>query len=236
MLIFAHIFAGTVFGLIFMQLNGDTRFIPICIAGSILPDFIDKPLGYIFFPQLFDSGTIFFHTLVFVAFVFIVALVLQRYWYTLLGIAFAGTVLLHQILDDMWNMPVTWFYPLFGPFPSIHIANYFGVYFIKETTSVSEWFFFLSTLVLLWLVYIDRYPNSLTTLIRDWMILFLYTVLFLLCIFGIYSLVCAFCGIGNVLIPYSNFENNVALALVTTAECIILIKNPLVANRLNSKK
>ena len=124
MLIFAHIFAGAVLGLVLARIIGDSRFITVCIAGSILPDLIDKPLGLILFPQALDNARTFSHTLLIVGIITVLALIAWRSRRTpLLIFGFAGAVLLHQILDVMWYEPVTWFYPLFGTrVPSFQIS------------------------------------------------------------------------------------------------------------------
>ena len=48
MFIFAHVFAGALLGLAFWHLTKDRRAIPVCIAGSVIPDTIDKSLGLLF--------------------------------------------------------------------------------------------------------------------------------------------------------------------------------------------
>ena len=227
MLIFAHIFAGAVVGLLLARIIGDSRFIPVCIAGSILPDFIDKPLGLIFLPQALDNARTFGHTLLVVGIITALALIAWRSSRrTILIFGLAGAVLLHQILDEMWHVPVTWFYPFGGTFQPRHEANFYVSYFWLEITSPPEWIFLFSTLVLLWLVYSDRLPGPLNVSIQGWRAPLLYVVLVLLCILGVYFLVCAGTGMENLVASNNNPESNLILGLVALAGCAILIKIP----------
>jgi len=47
----------------------------------------------------------------------------------------------HQILDAMWAMPVTWYFPLLGPYEPQEYINYFGGALLAEVSSLSEWIF-----------------------------------------------------------------------------------------------
>ncbi|MFA4824271.1 MAG: metal-dependent hydrolase [Methanoregula sp.] len=226
MLIFAHIFAGAVLGLVLARIIGDSRFIPVCIAGAILPDLIDKPLGYILLPHTLDSGTTIFHSFIIVVIAFIIALILLRFWHTLLGIAVACMLLLHQIMDEMWHVPVTWSFPLTGPFQPIHYANFFETYFWQEITTPYEWIFLFLIIVLLCEWYSDSYPDSLTSFNRRWRAPLLSVGLLFLCILGLYSLVCAGTGMGNIMAPYNGPESNLLLGLVALAGFGIIIKIP----------
>jgi hypothetical protein len=74
---------------------------------------------------------------------------LWKYRHTLLGMAFAGAVFLHQILDAMWSVPATWYFPLMGPFPVFIIPDYVGHYFWLEVSCPSEWVFAGASLLLI---------------------------------------------------------------------------------------
>ena len=63
MLIFAHIFAGALLGLGLWHLTNDRRAVIFCIALSILPDLIDKTLGFLL-PAVLGGGRTGFHALV----------------------------------------------------------------------------------------------------------------------------------------------------------------------------
>ena len=68
----------------------------------------------------------------------------------------AGGILVHQVLDEMWNLPVNWFYPLFGPFQGPVIPDYIGTYFWFEITNPSEWIFMIGSVAILLILYRDE--------------------------------------------------------------------------------
>jgi len=148
MLIFAHVFCGALIGLAFWHLTNDRRALPICILGAILPDLLDKSLALLFLGIL-GSGRTICHSLIFVAILFVAGILLWHYRHTLLGIAFVCAIFTHQILDAMWTVPSTWFYPLLGPFPTYMIPDYIGHYFWLELSTLSEWVFAGASLVIL---------------------------------------------------------------------------------------
>ena len=148
MFIFAHVFAGALLGLVFWHLTNDRRAIPVCIAGSILPDLIDKSLGLLF-PSLLSSGRTVFHSLGLVVFILLFTLIFVRYDLRLLGVGFACAILLHQVFDEMWTLPANWFYPLLGPFQGSMIPNYILTYFWLEITNPSEWLFMVGSVVIM---------------------------------------------------------------------------------------
>jgi inner membrane protein len=88
--------------------------IRILLTGSLLPDIIDKPIGRLFFREIFSNGRIFSHTLLFLIIITVGGLILYRTrsktW--LLVLAF-GTFT-HLILDGMWTSPHTLLWPLYG--------------------------------------------------------------------------------------------------------------------------
>jgi len=148
MFIFAHIFAGALLGLVFWHLTNDRRAIPICIAGSIIPDLVDKSLGLLF-PSVLCSGRTIFHSLGLVLLILIFMIVFVRSNLPLLGIGFVCAILLHQIFDEMWRLPANWYYPLLGPFQGTMIPEYVSTYFWFEITNPSEWLFMLGSVVIL---------------------------------------------------------------------------------------
>jgi hypothetical protein len=222
MLIFAHVFAGAAFGLVLGWFLCDTRLIPLCIAASVIPDFIDKPLGYILLPQALDSGRTYFHALIAVAMITALAFVVWRFRRGNLLFFAAGAVLLHQILDGMWREPVTWFYPVLGPFQPYHYINYFGTYFWVEVTSVSEWVFLFATLLLLSLIYVSRLTPPFPPPASRLMVAVNYITLLLLAVLGFSCLWSGITGAGNALAPDNTPEKNVIMGVVAlTGFCIL---------------
>ena len=146
MLFAAHIFAGALLGLVFWHLVHDRRAVPFCMAGSILPDLMDKPLG-LMLPSLLPGGRTAFHALIIVGIMllFIVIFVRSRW----LGAGVACGVLLHQVLDEMWTLPPNWLYPLLGPFQGQMIPDFIGTYFWVEISDPSEWLFVIGSVMIL---------------------------------------------------------------------------------------
>jgi hypothetical protein len=149
MFIFAHLFAGVLLGLGFWHLTNDRRAVPVCIFASLLPDLMDKSLGLLF-PFVLGGGRTVFHSLLMVGVVLLLCLLLfVRSRFVLLGVGVACALLLHQVFDEMWKLPVTWFYPLFGPFRGQMIPDYVGSYFWLEITNPSEWMFLIASVAIL---------------------------------------------------------------------------------------
>ena len=88
--------------------------IRLLLIASLLPDIIDKPLGLFLFHDLFGTGRMFFHTLLFLSVITLVGLYLyisrKKTW--LLVLSF-GTFT-HLIFDAMWQTPQTFLWPLYG--------------------------------------------------------------------------------------------------------------------------
>jgi inner membrane protein len=86
------------------------------IAGSILPDLIDKPLGQRFLKPYFKNGRIYCHTAVFALLVLAAGAARlrrdddQRLFLLALG------VVCHHLGDRIWNEPETAWWPARGPF------------------------------------------------------------------------------------------------------------------------
>lgn len=140
MYLIAHLFTGILLGLGVFHLTRDRRAFPICIAGALLPDLLDKPL-MLLVPGIFGSTRTIGHSLLLVTILLLAGFLL---WYrsrTPLGIAFAVSVLFHQVLDLMWTLPVTWFFPLYGMFPVLPVSGGFLPFLWIELTNPSEWVF-----------------------------------------------------------------------------------------------
>lgn len=103
----------------FFQKGFDFRF---ALIGAMLPDLIDKPLGLLLLKDQLSYGRIYAHTLLFFLLLLIPGLWFYRKkgrsWLLVLALGSFG----HLILDDIWNAPVTLFWPLLGwQFPKIDL-------------------------------------------------------------------------------------------------------------------
>lgn len=111
--------------IIFLALGARRIDYRVVLLGAIISDLIDKPIGRIFFADKFESGRLYGHTLlVATAALLLIQLVLRgataRRWFIL-----PICMLVHQMLDAMWNEPIAWFWPLFGSkFPADPKENY----------------------------------------------------------------------------------------------------------------
>jgi inner membrane protein len=96
--------------------------IRLLLIGSLLPDIIDKPVGYL----AFHNGRVFSHTLLFAVVTLAFGIYLyRRYRQTWLLALNIGT-LVHLVLDYMWLSPQVIFWPLLGvEFPRFQEANWF---------------------------------------------------------------------------------------------------------------
>ncbi len=111
--------------------------IRLLLFGSLLPDIIDKPVGYWLFPEALGSGRIFGHTLLFllvllVAGVAVYAWSRRRQWRARavadrfgagpaggsMGLlVVAAGVFAHLVQDRMWSCWQTLLWPFMGSFP-----------------------------------------------------------------------------------------------------------------------
>ncbi len=153
MLILGHLVIGLIIGFILYEIFHARTIIVFCAIGSILPDIFDKLIGRVIFYSSLDNGRIFFHSLGIVLLFAIVGLLFWKYYrsFAFLGVGFG--VLVHQVVDMIWKDPVTWYYPLLGPYPSDFASDYFGQAILAEITSVTEWIFFVALLVLAIVLY-----------------------------------------------------------------------------------
>lgn len=108
----------------FLARRADIR---LLLLGSLLPDVIDKPIGQLLFRETFSNGRIFSHTLLFFILVTTIGTYLFRArgktWF--LAIAF-GTVT-HLVFDQVWNIPKTLFWPLYGfAFEKVNLSGWTG--------------------------------------------------------------------------------------------------------------
>jgi len=107
MLLFAHLGLALLIARPFKRV--DLAFLTV---GSMLPDIIDKPLGFMLFGTM-NHGRIFAHTLLFLL---VLAALAVSIWDIRLASLGAG-VLIHLALDSMWDSQVILLWPLLGSFP-----------------------------------------------------------------------------------------------------------------------
>jgi hypothetical protein len=222
MFIFAHVFAGALLGLVFWHMTNDRRAIIICIAGSILPDVIDKSLGLLF-PSVLGGGRTVFHSLSIVFIILIVALLFVRSNLRLMGLGLACAILLHQVFDEMWTLPANWFYPLLGPFQGSMIPDYILTYFRFEITNPSEWLFMFGSVVILVKSY-QCMTLILVPFLSDHIKTGAYT--FIVVLFGGIGLYLVAAGLtgpaGTFITPLYNQMTNVMAGLLALSGAIIM--------------
>ncbi|MDN7012749.1 metal-dependent hydrolase [Methanoculleus sp. FWC-SCC3] len=141
MFVACHLFLGLVLGLAIAGRLGDRRLIGFSALGAVLPDLIDKPVGHLLLGGSLNSGRLFGHGLLFLTILAVAGIALYRRRESFALLAVTAGVLSHQVLDAMWAMPVTWYFPLLGPYEPYEFTNYFGGAILAEISSLSEWIF-----------------------------------------------------------------------------------------------
>jgi hypothetical protein len=139
MFFFFHLFAGIILGLLIADLLHDRRWVIPFVIGSLLPDLIDKPFGYILFGDIIGSGRTYAHGLLFFIILLIAGILLWKYRSHPAGLALAAGILLHQILDLIWQDPKVWYYPLAGPLKTRSVEDYAFVLLKTDISARSEW-------------------------------------------------------------------------------------------------
>lgn len=131
-----------------------TKYVDIrwLLVGSLLPDIIDKPVGL----YLLANGRVICHTLVFVILLTGIGFYLLRKHQQRWMLALAAGGFMHLILDSMWNVPATLFWPLLGfSFPQEEVTGWWGnlwVNYFKPPTFIPEIIGFSILIILLWLL------------------------------------------------------------------------------------
>ncbi len=141
MLLLCHIFIGALLGLLIYRWKGEIMAVPLAALGAILPDLVDKPLGHLLLQETLDNGRIFGHSLLFTGMVFTIVAVVGWKKYSPLVIALLAGLISHLILDAMWMLPTTLFWPLLGPFPQESYPDYFSTSVVRELLAPSEYAF-----------------------------------------------------------------------------------------------
>jgi inner membrane protein len=86
----------------------------LLMVGAMLPDIIDKPVGQYFFRETFENGRIFSHTLLFLLILTGIGFYLLKAHRQAWMLTLAAGTAMHLILDQMWTVPRTLFWPLMG--------------------------------------------------------------------------------------------------------------------------
>jgi hypothetical protein len=84
---------------------------------------MDKPTWLFAFSDNFPSGRDYGHTFLFNLLLFICGLVLIKYKKSWLLIVSLSSII-HLILDQMWDCPVTLWWPLLGPFQKVETTGW----------------------------------------------------------------------------------------------------------------
>lgn len=82
--------------------------------GALLPDLIDKPVGKVLFASILANGRIIGHTMLFSLLLALIGIYIYKKNKGLGGITLAAGSFLHLVEDQMWDQPLTLFWPLFG--------------------------------------------------------------------------------------------------------------------------
>ncbi len=154
MFLLCHLAAGIVLGLILAGAVGGRRaVVAACALGAILPDLVDKPLGYIILADSVGYGRIYTHTLLFLVLALGVGLLVFWRFRSPIVLAGATGVASHQALDTMWLYPANWLYPFLGSFTAGAESRDLWSLLITELSEPSEWILFaalfIATLLLL---------------------------------------------------------------------------------------
>jgi hypothetical protein len=142
MYFFFHLFTGIILGLLLADLLHDNRWLFPCALGGVLPDLIDKPVGYVLLPGIIGYGRFLFHSLSVLVVIIAAGFVLLKYRGSVVVLAAGTGILSHQILDSMWREPVSWLDPFLGPFTAHRPIppDYFLLLIRQNFENPSEWF------------------------------------------------------------------------------------------------
>lgn len=112
MLVFGHVGFTIAIFYTFQRIRFQRFYIDyrLVILGSLLPDIIDKPIGYILFQKYYENGWIYGHTLLFSLMLLISGYLIETK-YLVLGLS----TFLHLVEDGVvTHMPRTFLWPLLG--------------------------------------------------------------------------------------------------------------------------
>jgi inner membrane protein len=138
------------------------------MLGSMLPDIIDKPLGLWLLKDTLNTGRAYGHTLLFLILLLLSGLMLlaarRSTWLLLLA---AGTFM-HELLDGMWNTPVTFYWPLYGTsFPGESTGDFLGRMLTELIHVPAIWIGELAGLIMLvWILCLILSKGELGLMLR----------------------------------------------------------------------
>lgn len=147
-----HVLSGVMLGSYIAARTGERSAIHAGIAGSILPDLVDKPLGLVLAGTV-GYGRTYSHTLLAVFILSCVyacsrALAPRSSRMPTLILATVTGVLVHQVLDAMWRLPAAWFWPLLGGFPAGEVIPLIP-YILADILQPAEWIAGIASIVIL---------------------------------------------------------------------------------------
>jgi uncharacterized membrane protein len=148
MFLLCHLAAGIALGILLAGAVGGRRaVVAACAFGAILPDLIDKPLGYIILSGSVGYGRIYTHTFLFLFLALAIGLLLLRGFRSPVVLAAAVGVASHQFLDTMWLYPRNWLYPFLGPFRAGAESRDLWSLLMTEFSEPSEWILFAALFI-----------------------------------------------------------------------------------------
>jgi len=127
----------------------DLRFL---LIGALLPDIIDKPLGHIFLREELSSGRTIAHSLLFLVVIALAGWLVYRLQHRNWLLVVSAGSLAHLVLDQIWLMPQTLFWPFMSATFQKHdlsnyVANTFSSLATNPATYIPE---IIGGLILLW--------------------------------------------------------------------------------------
>jgi TctA family transporter len=159
MLFMFHLLVGLLIGLGAFWFLKDREVVLLAVIGSVLPDLIDKPLGYILLSV--DYGRIYAHTGLFMLSVLFVGILYRQRKGSWIILMFAVGIIFHLILDEIWEYPVTLFYPFLGDFNMPPNLDFIQGSIVNELGNPFEWIFGISAIAMLLYFYRKRlFPKS----------------------------------------------------------------------------
>lgn len=149
-----HIFIGLLIGIVASRLLNNWMLIPLCMFVSLVPDIIDKPLSFWYLE--YNSGRTVAHTLLFAG----IVTVIISLWNLMVAATVGVTIFVHGLLDSIWNLPTTWFYPFFGQFLIDsglgEPGHWFWSIWNAELISPIEWISGIGIVLICWLLIVER--------------------------------------------------------------------------------